>query len=34
MARLYYNLILLGRLTIEEVPERWNAEVQALINSQ
>lgn len=32
MAKIYYRLILAGSMTIEEVPERWREQVQALLN--
>lgn len=31
IANLYRTLILLGRLTLEQVPDRWRTEVEALI---
>ena len=33
MARFYYGRIKRGKLTIEEVPERWRAKVQALLDA-
>ena len=33
MARIYYNRIKAGIMTIEEVPERWRAAVQALLDA-
>ena len=32
MAKLYYNLINKGLKTIDDVPEKWRAEVEALLN--
>lgn len=32
MAKVYYNLILKGLKTIDDVPARLRAEVQALLN--
>ena len=32
MAKIYYRRILAGIMTIEEVPERWRAAVQALLD--
>lgn len=34
MAKLYYDLIKAGLRTLEQVPVRWRAEVQALIDSE
>lgn len=31
MAKIYYNLIVKGLKTIDDVPERWRAEVEALL---
>lgn len=33
MAQIYYNLIKKGLRTIEEVPLRWRAEVQAMLDA-
>lgn len=33
MAAIYYRLIKLGRKTIDEVPEKDRAEVQALLDA-
>lgn len=33
MAKIYYDLIKLGLRTIEDVPLRWRAEVQALLDA-
>jgi hypothetical protein len=32
MAKIYYRRILAGEMTIEDVPERWRDEVQALLD--
>ncbi len=34
MAKIYYRRIIDGAMTIDEVPERWKAEVQALLGTQ
>lgn len=31
MAKIYYRLVLAGDRTLEQVPERWRAEVAALL---
>jgi len=33
MVELYYKLVLEGRRTIYQVPERYRAEVQVLLNA-
>jgi hypothetical protein len=33
MAELYYKLVIEGRRTIDQVPERYRVEVQALLNA-
>ena len=33
MAKIYYRRIKDGLMTIEEVPERWRAAVQALLDA-
>ncbi len=33
MARIYLRLVLSGERTLESVPERWRAEVEAPLNS-
>lgn len=33
MAKIYYRKIKAGGMTIEEVPERWRAAVQALLDA-
>ena len=30
MAKIYYNLIVKGLKTIDDVPEKWRAEVEAM----
>ncbi len=34
MAQIYYNLIEAGLRTLEQVPLRWHAEVQALLEAE
>ncbi len=34
MAQLYYTLVKEGRRTIEQVPERYRAEVQAMLDAE
>lgn len=33
MAKIYYNRIKAGLMTIEDVPARWRAAVQAMLDS-
>ena len=33
MTKIYYNRIKAGIMTIEEVPQRWRAQVQALLDA-
>lgn len=33
MAKLYYKRIKAGVMTIDDVPERWRAQVQALLDA-
>lgn len=33
MAKIYYRMIKTGRMTIEEVPLRWHAAVQAMLDA-
>ena len=33
MAKIYYNLIIKGLKTINDVPEKWRAEVEAMLNN-
>ena len=33
MAKIYYKKIKVGEMTIEEVPERWRAAVQAMLDN-
>lgn len=32
MAKIYYRMITTGRMTIDEVPLRWRAAVQAMLD--
>ena len=34
MAKIYYDLIKKGKKTIEEVPEKWRAEVQRMLDEE
>ena len=34
MAKIYVRMIKAGRMTIDEVPERWRAEVEALLAAE
>ena len=34
MAKIYYNRIKAGIMTIEEVPARWRAAVQAMLDEE
>ena len=33
MAKIYYKRIKAGAITIDDVPERWRAEVQAMLDA-
>lgn len=33
MAKIYYNLIVKGLKTIDDVPAKWRAEVEAMLNA-
>lgn len=33
MAKIYYRKIKAGQMTIDDVPERWKAAVQALLDA-
>lgn len=33
MAKLYYKRVKAGKMTIEDVPEHWRADVQALLDA-
>ena len=33
MAKIYYRMIKTGRMTIDDVPTRWRAAVQALLDA-
>ena len=32
MAKIYYNRIIAGDIALDDVPERWKAEVEKLLN--
>ena len=34
MAKVYYNLIKQGKWTLDRVPQKWRAEVEALLNGE
>lgn len=34
MAKIYYRQVKAGKRTIDEVPERWREQVQALIDAE
>lgn len=34
MAKIYYRRIVAGEMTLEDAPERWREEVQALLNGE
>lgn len=33
MAKIYYNAVKAGRRTLESVPERWRAQVAAMLEA-
>lgn len=33
MAKIYYRMIKSGRMTIDEVPSRWRASVQEILDA-
>lgn len=33
MAKVYYRQIIAGKITIDDVPSKWRAEVEALLNA-
>ena len=33
MAKIYYRKIKRGEMTVDEVPERWRAQVRALLDA-
>lgn len=33
MAKIYYRKIKRGEMTVDDVPERWRAQVQALLDA-
>ena len=34
MAKIHVRLIKAGRMTLDQVPERWRAEVEALLTTE
>ncbi len=34
MAKIYYRRIINGTMTIEDVPERWRAQVQEMLDGE
>lgn len=34
MAKIYYNRIKAGKWTLEDVPERWRDDVQAMLDAE
>lgn len=34
MAKFYYNMIILNKITIDDVPEQYKADVEALLNNK
>ncbi len=34
MAKIYYNRIKAGTWTIDQVPERWRADIQAMLDAE
>jgi hypothetical protein len=34
VAKIYYRRIVAGAMTIDDVPERWREEVQALLEAE
>ena len=34
MAKIYANRVILGKMTLEEVPERWRDEVKEILESE
>lgn len=34
MAKIFYKQILLGAISIENVPEKWRAEVEEMLESE
>ena len=33
MAKIYYNLIMAGKRTLDQVPSKWRTEVEAMLNA-
>lgn len=34
MAKIYYKRIVAGEMTLEDVPERWRAQVKKMLESE
>lgn len=34
MAKIYYKRIVAGKMTLEDVPERWRAQVEKMLESE
>lgn len=34
MAKIYYKRIIAGEMTLEDVPERWRAQVEKMLESE
>lgn len=34
MAKIYYKRIVAGEMTLEDVPERWRAQVEKMLESE
>lgn len=34
MAKIYYKRIIAGEMTLEDVPERWRAQVKKMLESE
>ncbi|CCY18283.1 uncharacterized protein BN782_01791 [Eubacterium sp. CAG:786] len=34
MAKIYYKRIVAGEMTLEDVPERWKAQVKKMLESE
>lgn len=32
MARIYYRMIVAGKMTVDDVPEKWREEVRGLLD--
>lgn len=33
MVKIYYNLIMAGKRTLDQVPSKWRTEVEAMLNA-